>query len=188
MFDVAGFFYYLLVDNEERSYPDNDEDEPTPQVIGFFSKEEVSWDNNNLACIVVFPPWQRKGLGQLLMGASYELSKKEGKLGGPERPLSNQGRQSYLKYWAQAVAVAILELNSGTAVTIEDLSQATFILPDDIVSALQYMGLAERNKKGSKINIDKCAILRWLDRNNLDHTLPVDYDYFSFPETEDSDT
>jgi GNAT superfamily N-acetyltransferase len=57
----------------------------TPQVVGFFSKEKMSWDNNNLACILVFPPWQKQGLGQILMGASYELSKREGRLGGPEK-------------------------------------------------------------------------------------------------------
>lgn len=45
----------------------------------------MSWDNNNLACILIFPPWQRKGLGQILMGASYELSKKEQRIGGPEK-------------------------------------------------------------------------------------------------------
>lgn len=45
----------------------------------------MSWDNNNLACILVFPPWQRQGLGRLLMGVSYELSRREGRLGGPEK-------------------------------------------------------------------------------------------------------
>jgi GNAT superfamily N-acetyltransferase len=55
------------------------------QVVGFFSKEKMSWDNNNLACILVFPPWQKQGLGQILMGASYEMSKRERRLGGPEK-------------------------------------------------------------------------------------------------------
>lgn len=55
------------------------------QVVGFFSKEKMSWDNNNVACILVFPPWQRRGLGQILMGVSYELSRREGRLGGPEK-------------------------------------------------------------------------------------------------------
>ncbi len=55
------------------------------QVVGFFSKEKLSWDNNNLACIVIFPPWQRKGLGKILMTVSYELSRAEGRMGGPER-------------------------------------------------------------------------------------------------------
>ena len=55
------------------------------QVVGFFSKEKMSWDNNNLACILVFPPWQKQGLGQILMGASYEMSRREDRLGGPEK-------------------------------------------------------------------------------------------------------
>lgn len=56
-----------------------------PEIVGFFSKEKLSWDKNNLACIVVFPPWLKQGLGQVLMAASYALSKRDGRLGGPER-------------------------------------------------------------------------------------------------------
>ena len=58
---------------------------PSMTVVGFFSKEKLSWDSNNLACIVVFPPWQRSGYGQMLMAASYVIGKREGRLGGPER-------------------------------------------------------------------------------------------------------
>lgn len=50
----------------------------------------MSWDNNNVACILVFPPWQKRGLGQLLMGVSYELSRREGRLGGPEKREKSQ--------------------------------------------------------------------------------------------------
>lgn len=90
-FDVTTFLYYLLIDHGP-SHIDHDvaaeglpSIEPHSQIVGFFSKEKLSWDNNNLACILVFPPWQKRGLGQLLMGASYELSRREGRLGGPER-------------------------------------------------------------------------------------------------------
>jgi GNAT superfamily N-acetyltransferase len=78
-YDVSTFLYYLL------AYTDPSIPEAKPQVVGFFSKEKLSWDNNNLACILVFPPWQKRGLGQVLMGASYELSKCDGRLGGPEK-------------------------------------------------------------------------------------------------------
>jgi histone acetyltransferase MYST1 len=78
-YDVSTFLYYLL------AYTDPSIPNATPQVVGFFSKEKLSWDNNNLACILVFPPWQKRGLGQVLMGASYELSKCDGRLGGPEK-------------------------------------------------------------------------------------------------------
>lgn len=55
------------------------------QIVGYFSKEKLSWDNNNLACILVFPPFQNRGCGKKLMAASYFLSKHEGTPGGPER-------------------------------------------------------------------------------------------------------
>ena len=86
-YDLTSFNYYLLVYNNSNvssSTPDEDESS-SQQVIGFFSKEKMSWDNNNLACILVFPPWQKRGLGKILMGVSYELSRKEGRIGGPEK-------------------------------------------------------------------------------------------------------
>lgn len=98
-YDVTTFLYYLLVAHapEPRipnTLDDNEGREGAGdvvgsggygQVVGFFSKEKMSWDNNNLACILVFPPWQKQGLGQILMGASYEMSRRDERLGGPEK-------------------------------------------------------------------------------------------------------
>jgi histone acetyltransferase HTATIP len=89
-YDVTTFLYYMLVANNPTPIIPNtgsgeDGVGQQGQVVGFFSKEKMSWDNNNLACILVFPPWQKQGLGQILMGASYEMSKREGRLGGPEK-------------------------------------------------------------------------------------------------------
>ncbi|KAI1757582.1 acyl-CoA N-acyltransferase [Xylaria castorea] len=88
-----------------------------PQIVGFFSKEKMSWDNNNLACILVFPPWQRKGLGALLMGVSYEISRREGILGGPEKPISELGRKGYKRFWAGEINRWILELDLPATAT-----------------------------------------------------------------------
>jgi histone acetyltransferase HTATIP len=91
-YDVTTFLYYLLVAHEPSPGIPNTafgggegHGESQGQVVGFFSKEKMSWDNNNLACILVFPPWQKQGLGQILMGASYEMSRREERLGGPEK-------------------------------------------------------------------------------------------------------
>ncbi|KAI0394430.1 acyl-CoA N-acyltransferase [Xylariaceae sp. FL0594] len=126
-FDVSGFNYFLLV-YTPPSPPTPPASPPIPppasgttssslehgpkrpQIVGFFSKEKISWDNNNLACILIFPPWQRKGLGPLLMGISYEISRREGVLGGPEKPISELGRRGYGRFWAGEIARWVLEL------------------------------------------------------------------------------
>ena len=55
------------------------------RIVGFFSKEKMSWDGNILACILIFPPYQRRGLGKILISFSYTLARREGKIGGPEK-------------------------------------------------------------------------------------------------------
>ena len=44
-----------------------DADSQRDHVLGFFSKEKISYDEYNLACIVVLPPYQKKGYGMLLI-------------------------------------------------------------------------------------------------------------------------
>lgn len=73
----------------------------------------MSWDNNNLACILVFPPWQKKGLGSILIGTSYEISRREGLLGGPEKPISELGKKGYGRFWGAEVARWLLECEVG---------------------------------------------------------------------------
>ncbi|SPO04449.1 uncharacterized protein DNG_07134 [Cephalotrichum gorgonifer] len=152
-FDVTGFNYFLLVFSRPPSSPAS---EPKHQICGFFSKEKLSWDNNNLACILVFPPWQRKGLGSLLMGASYEISRKEGILGGPEKPISELGRKGYGRFWAGEIARWLLTTGAAGAdggeliVDVGDVSDATWIAPEDCLSVLRDMGVVEDDGMGPK--------------------------------------
>ncbi|WYZ34135.1 hypothetical protein EsH8_I_000411 [Colletotrichum jinshuiense] len=152
-FDVRGFNYFLLVYTPPPK-PAAPDPPPRPHVVGFFSKEKMSWDNNNLACILVFPPWQRKGLGALLMGVSYEISRREGVLGGPEKPISELGRKGYKRFWGGEVARWLLSCpaNGGAAaagrdadpallVDLEDCSRATWIALDDCLATLREMGV-----------------------------------------------
>jgi MOZ/SAS family len=88
-FDVTTFIYYILYYTPKpQPHMTTNGLAPSPEqprVVGYFSKEKLSWDSNNLACICVFPPWQKQGFGQVLMAASYQLSMWEGKQGGPEK-------------------------------------------------------------------------------------------------------
>ena len=50
-----------------------DADSQRDHVLGFFSKEKMSYDGYNLACIIAFPPYQRKGYGMLMIEFSKSL-------------------------------------------------------------------------------------------------------------------
>ncbi|KAG6018171.1 hypothetical protein E4U41_004024 [Claviceps citrina] len=179
-FDVSGFNYFLLVYTPPPAKapvpgtePAAAQGRPLPQVTGFFSKEKMSWDNNNLACILVFPPWQRKGLGALLMGASYEMSRREGILGGPEKPISDLGKKGYKRFWSGEISRWLLGLETQArevqtptqqqqqqqqrqeggddrpaqreevVVDVNDCSRGTWIAAEDCLSVLREMGVVE---------------------------------------------
>ena len=109
--------------------------------MGYFSKEKHSEDGYNLACILTLPPYQRKGYGKFLIAFSYELSKKEGKVGTPERPLSDLGAVSYRSYWTRAV-LAALHAHRGN-LSIRDISDLTAVRTDDVVKTLEVLGLVK---------------------------------------------
>ena len=134
----------------------------------------MSWDKNNLACILVFPPWQRQGLGKILMGASYELSKREGRLGGPEKPLSELGRKGYIKFWEARIANTILGIKLKTTMTVEEIATLCWLLPDDAMAALKGMDVLQQSKKAdNSLVISKARIKDWISRRSVDISSPV---------------
>lgn len=163
-FDVTGFVYYILTYTDPKA-PNN------YHVLGYFSKEKLSWDANNLACILIFPPYQHKQLGKLLMGVSYKLSAWEwegGFIGGPERPLSEMGRRSYIRFWQERIARYFLlgppggdpdefiqqkQTSSKAAgrnrvkerMTVREIGLATGMLAEDVLTAVKSMDVVQRS-------------------------------------------
>lgn len=117
----------------------------------------------NLACILSFPFVQRKGYGRFLMEFSYELSKKEEKVGSPEKPLSDLGALGYRSYWASTL-VRMLRQYSGQTISIMDITCVTSILQEDVITTLELLGLLK------KVMVTKPAPLKTTEGSEEEQT------------------
>ena len=150
-YDVEPFMFYLLYDYSNNS---------SFKFVGYFSKEKLNSTGYNLSCIMTLPIYQRRGFGNFLIDFSYLLSKREFKLGTPEKPLSDLGLLSYRSYWKLSVIREIYKLlfknesqlvlkKADTdikdphlkvfSVSIDDLSNLTGMLHDDVIVALEQL-------------------------------------------------
>lgn len=131
-YDVDPFLFYVLCEVDNRGF----------HPVGYFSKEKYSDVGYNLACILTFPCHQRKGYGQFLISFSYELSKKEEKVGSPEKPLSDLGQQAYKPYWTSTIVQFLYrECANETSISIMDISKRTSIMTEDIIFTLNQLGI-----------------------------------------------
>ncbi|CAG9571196.1 putative histone acetyltransferase [Leishmania major strain Friedlin] len=130
--DMTPFLFYVLCSVETHGL----------QVLGYFSKEKQTPEPYNLSCILVLPQYQSRGIGRFLIELSYELSRREGKVGTPEKPLSDLGEKLYLSYWADSVTMAIARaMEEGHCVSVDYLVQATAMIQADVIRALQHQKL-----------------------------------------------
>lgn len=103
---------------------------------------QVSNEGYNLACILTFPQYQQAGYGKFIISLSYELTKREGKTGSPEKPLSDLGKVSYRSYWTHVLMHLFANYDPNcTDITMNDMSQQTGIKTEDIISTLQSLDM-----------------------------------------------
>lgn len=128
-YDVKTFLFYVMVKWDKNG----------GQLVGYFSKEKQPDNNYNLSCLLTLPHKQRMGFGKLLIEFSYLLTRREGKTGSPERPLSDLGLLSYRSYWLDTIAenVVAMAADGDKQVLIKTLSDKTGIEMYDIISTLQ---------------------------------------------------
>ncbi|KAK1154463.1 hypothetical protein AOXY_G28820 [Acipenser oxyrinchus oxyrinchus] len=131
-YDVEPFLFYVLTQNDAKGC----------HLVGYFSKEKHCQQKYNVSCIMILPQYQRKGYGRFLIDFSYLLSKREGRAGSPEKPLSDLGRLSYMAYW-KSVLLECLHRCHDKQLTIKKLSKLTGICPQDITATLQQLGMLE---------------------------------------------
>jgi histone acetyltransferase MYST1 len=142
-YDPSPFYFFLVLEH----VADDGGGSGALRPVGYFSKEKESLLSYNLACIVTFPPHQRKGVGKFIISLSYEISKREGKVGSPEKPLSDLGKRSYRSFWAYR----LLGLLSEACVkhirpTVQTLAQDTGIRIEDVISTLQVLGFIKHQR------------------------------------------
>lgn len=174
--------------------------------MGFYSRELLSWDSNNLSCICVLPCYQKRHLGTKLIDFSYRLSDYEQQISGPEHPLSSLGRITYLKYWCKKIALNFTygELSTKSHVTLQMISEKTGFRVDDILQSLSVMKvLYENGQKNAdmdyylekykysdhyvflddekfKVYIDKFKMKKWILENKVENKHILDNSKFVF--------
>lgn len=128
-YDTQVFYFYILCERDNEG----------SHIVGYFSKDKNSSENYNLACICCLPFVQRDGYGKLLISISYELTKREGKIGSPEKPLSDLGKLSYRSYWSYIVMKALRD--SNCSISIKDIAVQNGFKMEDVISTLDVLCL-----------------------------------------------
>lgn len=130
-YDVDPFLFYCMTTRDDHGC----------HLVGYFSKEKESAEGYNVACILTLPQYQRMGFGKLLIAFSYELSKREGKLGSPEKPLSDLGLLGYRAYWAETVVDLLTEEGRGGEVSVEEIGSLSAMTTGDVLHTLQNLNM-----------------------------------------------
>jgi histone acetyltransferase MYST1 len=125
-FDVSPFLFYVVAEVTGAV---------KHELVGYFSKEREMTNDFNLACIMVMPPYQRRGYGKFLIALSYALSPR-GRKGTPEKPLSDMGKVGYKSYWTDII---VTELDH-----IKKSSVAGIYQPEGGSAALDWSSLSVR--------------------------------------------
>lgn len=152
-YDTDPFYFYIVCQVDEYG----------SHIVGYFSKEKVSQEDYNLACILTFPQYQKLGYGKFIISLSYELTKREKKTGSPEKPLSDLGKISYRSYWTH---VLMLSLAKGFRnLSMKDLSMETGIKQEDIISTLQSLHMIKSWKGQHAIYVKRETIDEYMKQD-----------------------
>jgi len=85
-----------------------------------------------------------------------------------------------MHYWSQTLARTILSCPSKRTLTVQDLREKTYIVPEDIIATLQAMDVLDQKKRGgAEVVINKAKVRAWANANRVNvKALPVDAEAF----------
>lgn len=147
-YDVDPFLFYCMCTRDEHGI----------HLVGYFSKEKESAEGYNVACILTLPQYQRKGYGKLLIAFSYELSKREGKLGSPEKPLSDLGLLGYRAYWQETIVDLLMDGRADA--NVEELGGLTAMTTNDVLHTLQNLNML-------RYSVTSPRLMLYLEKTNM---------------------
>ncbi len=135
--DVTRFLFYVLTENDSEGC----------HIVGYFS-QNIEWNSDycfHLACILTMPQHQRKGFGKVLIEFSYIIAKAENRLGGPEKPLSDLGKSSFMSYWKDAIFEFLAD-PSRKECTIDDIVAETYIQKADVQNTIREANMVKLHR------------------------------------------
>lgn len=150
-YDVEPFLFYILTRNDQVGC----------HLVGYFSKEKHCSQKYNVSCILTLPQYQRKGYGRFLIDFSYLLSREEGQLGTPEKPLSDLGRLSYFSYWKSVVLEYLYKYRNKKTITFKDIAIKTGLAISDIALAFELLNFIKLRKNDGDIRYQITIRIDW---------------------------
>ncbi|EDW01949.1 GH21719 [Drosophila grimshawi] len=150
-YDVEPFLFYILTKNDQVGC----------HLVGYFSKEKHCSQKYNVSCILTLPQYQRQGYGRFLIDFSYLLSREEGQLGTPEKPLSDLGRLSYFSYWKSVVLEYLYKYRNKKTTTFKDIAIKTGLAVSDIALAFELLNFIKLRKNDGDIRFQITVKIDW---------------------------
>jgi histone acetyltransferase MYST1 len=118
----------------------------------------------------------KSGYGKFIISTSYELTKREGKTGSPEKPLSDLGKMAYRSYWTH-VLMNVLAAPNASSLSIETISTKTGIKVEDIISTLQSLDMIKSWKGQHVVHVKQSVLKAYLKQEYVVGVYVVLYAY-----------
>lgn len=156
-YNVSQYIFYVMCKCDENG----------AHIAAFFSRYSNWSDNNILACIVVLPHYQRKGYSSILISLAYEIARRNGIIGSPEKPFSDLGKIAFRAYWKKVILTVFAKYHDKIQV-YDHIAAITSIHRNDLLKTLQELYFVYKTDEGWTSSLDKERISNYV--NSLEGT------------------